>query len=86
MWRLPPRSPDMNPIERFWSWLKKKLRAMDLSDAVKKKRPLNKFAYRERIKRVLKSPKAQQVAATQAKTYRRVCRMVIKKKGAATGF
>ena len=23
---LPPYSPDLNPIEQFWSWLKKKLR------------------------------------------------------------
>jgi transposase len=22
---LPPYSPDLNPIERFWSWLKKKI-------------------------------------------------------------
>jgi len=23
---LPPYSPDLNPIEQFWSWLKRKLR------------------------------------------------------------
>jgi transposase len=23
---LPPYSPDLNPIEHFWAWLKKKLR------------------------------------------------------------
>lgn len=23
---LPPYSPDLNPIEKFWSWLKSKLR------------------------------------------------------------
>lgn len=23
---LPPYSPDLNPIEKFWSWLKQKLR------------------------------------------------------------
>lgn len=23
---LPPYSPDLNPIEKFWSWLKRKLR------------------------------------------------------------
>ena len=25
---LPPYSPDLNPIEKFWAWLKQKLRAI----------------------------------------------------------
>jgi transposase len=25
---LPPYSPDLNPIERFWSWLKGKIRSI----------------------------------------------------------
>jgi len=25
---LPPYSPDLNPIERFWSWLKRKIRSI----------------------------------------------------------
>jgi transposase len=25
---LPPYSPDLNPIEKFWSWLKGKLRSV----------------------------------------------------------
>ena len=25
---LPPYSPELNPIEKFWAWLKKKLRAV----------------------------------------------------------
>ena len=29
---IPARSPDLNPVELFWSWLRKKLRRMDLRD------------------------------------------------------
>jgi len=25
---LPPYSPDLNPIEKFWSWLKRKIRSI----------------------------------------------------------
>ena len=31
LWRIPPKSPDLNPIERFWGYLKKRLRKMDLN-------------------------------------------------------
>ena len=86
LWRMPPHSPDLNPIERFWSWLRKKLRAMDLKDAVANKPILGKTALRARIRRLVQSKKAQSVAANQAKIMKRVCREVLKKKGAATGF
>ena len=26
----PPYSPDLNPIEHFWNWLKKKIRSLKL--------------------------------------------------------
>ena len=32
LWHIPQRSPDLNPVERFWGWLRKRLRAMDLAD------------------------------------------------------
>jgi len=38
-WGIPARPPDLNPVERFWSWLRRKLTRMDLDD-LKKKRPL----------------------------------------------
>ncbi|MCC5831430.1 MAG: transposase, partial [Chlamydiales bacterium] len=25
---LPPYSPDLNPIEKFWAWFKKKVRSV----------------------------------------------------------
>ena len=32
LWRIPPHSPDLNPIEKFWSWLRRELRKRDLDD------------------------------------------------------
>ena len=84
LWKIPAKSPDLNPVERFWSWLRKKLRAMDLADAVKKKRALTKSQYVARVKRVLASKKAQGVAAACARGFRKVCKEVVSKKGAAT--
>ena len=84
LWHIPAKSPDLNPVERVWAWLRKKLRAMDLEDASKKRKVLSKAAYRARVRRVLKTKKAQGVAAKCAKGLRAVCRELIKKKGAAT--
>ena len=39
LWDVPPKSPDLNPIEMFWGWIRKKLRSMDLAD-LRTKRPL----------------------------------------------
>ena len=84
LWKIPPKSPDLNPVERFWSWLRQKLRAMDLADAVAKRRALTKPKYVARVKRVLRSKKAQAVAAACATGFRKVCKEVVAKKGAAT--
>ena len=60
VWRVPPRSPDLNPVEKFWAHLRKHLRAMDLKDAMAKRPVLGKTAYRERVRRVVKSAKKAQ--------------------------
>ena len=86
LWHIPSRSPDLNPVERFWGWLKKTLHKMDLKDAMAKKAPLGKMAYRERVRAVCRSKKAQTVASSYAKSFRKVCAAVVKKKGAASGF
>ncbi|CAK0804938.1 unnamed protein product [Prorocentrum cordatum] len=86
LWKMPAKSPDLNPAERCWSWLRRKLRLMDLDDAVKKRPVLGKTAYRARVRSVVKSKKAQSVGAAQAKLMKRVCREVVRKMGAATGF
>ena len=86
LWKMPAHSPDLNPVERFWAWLRKKLRAMDLADAVAGRPVLGKSAYKARVRSVCRSKKAQSVAANQAKLMKRVCRRIISKKGAGSGF
>ena len=73
----------MNPVEMFWGWLRKKLRSMDLEDLRKKRRPLGKTTYIARVKRVLKSAKAQAVAQNAAGRFRKACKQVADRNGAA---
>ena len=82
---VPPRSPDLNPVERFWSWLRKELRRRDLLDLNQGKPVLNKAAYRTRVRKVINSKKAQRVAKNIAKGFKRVCKIVVKLDGAHSG-
>jgi hypothetical protein len=82
LWHIPPRSPDLNPIEKFWSWLRRELRKRDLADLVAGRPPLGKMAYRKRIVNICRSAKARQVAGNLCKGLRKVCAEVVKKKGA----
>ena len=84
LWQIPPRSPDLNPVEKLWSWLRRKLRAMDLKDAVAKRPVLGKMAYTSRVRSVAYSQQAQRVAKACTLGLKKVCREVIRKKGAAT--
>ena len=56
---------------------------MDLNDAVTGRPVLGKMAYKDRVRRVIKTLKAQTVAANIAKGLRKTCRAVLKAKGAA---
>ena len=73
---MPARSPDLNPIERFWSWMRRALNKKDLDDLVKKRPVLGRTAYKERIRRLLKSPKAQQVAKNMFRSLMKVAQEV----------
>lgn len=84
MWHIPARSPDLNPIEKYWGWLRRQLRALDLQDALAKRTPLSKTAYRRRVRAVCRSPKAKAVAAAYANGLCKVCKEVVQKKGAAS--
>ena len=79
-----PRSPDLNPVEKFWSWLRRRLQALDDDDLRRGRPPLGKKEYKQRVRRVCRSRRAQQVAAACASGLHKVCREVIAKKGAAT--
>ena len=82
-WSIPARSPDLNPVERFWVWLRRKLRSMDLADdAIAKKPVLGRMAYRARVVRILKINKAQNTAANIAKGFRRICKRIVDSKRA----
>jgi hypothetical protein len=83
LWTCPPRSPDLNPVEMFWGWLRRKLRHMDMLDLKKKRKVLGKTAYRERIKGVMRSQKAQVAAKAFAGKLRGACKQVVQRRGAA---
>ena len=83
LWVVPPKSPDLNPVEMFWSWLRRKLRMMDLADLRAKRRPLGKTAYVQRVKGVIRSQKAQQAAKKFAARFRTTCTQVFDRGGAA---
>ena len=52
LWQIPPRSPDLNPIQKFWSWLRRELRRRDLQDWEAKRPALGRTAYRARLRAV----------------------------------
>ena len=83
--KLPPRSPDLNPVERFWGWLRKALLCMDLRDLQEQRPVPGKLAYKERVRRLLKTKRAQTVAANYARSWHGVCKLVAKNKGGASG-
>ena len=62
------------------------LRRMDLNDALHKRPALGKAEYKARVQRLLKTKKAQAVAANFAQSLRKVCRTIVKKGGAASGY
>ena len=49
LWKLPAKSPDLNPVEKYWSWLRRRMRAMDLADQSAKRPALGKAAYKARL-------------------------------------
>ena len=84
MLHVPPRSPDLNPIERFWAWLRKQLRRKDLADLRAGRPALGKMAFKVRVRALLKTKKAQNAAKSQWVSLKKVCKEVVRKKGAAS--
>ena len=50
VWQVPPSSPDLNPVEKFWGWLRRQLRSKDLADLSKNRPVLFKDKYKARVK------------------------------------
>ena len=82
---IPAKPPDCNPVEQFWAWLRERLLAMDLKDAIGKRPVLGKTAYIARVRRLCRTKRAQTVAGNHARALEGVCRLILKNKGAATG-
>ena len=80
LWVVPLKSPDLNPV---WSWLRNTLRLMDLADLRAKRRALGKTAYVQRGKGVMRSQKAQAVAKKCALNFRKTCKQIVARGGAA---
>ena len=81
---IPPRSPDLNPIEKFWGWLKMRLRKRDLRDRAGGKPVLGKIAYTCRVRNYCNSNAGTQQAKKCVLGLRKVCLQVRKQKGGPT--
>ena len=81
---IPAKSPDLNPIESFWGWMRAQLRRRDLQDLRAGRPPLGKMAYKVRLTRFLKTRRAQDVAKAKFNAFKKVCREVKNKRGAAS--
>ena len=82
LWAVPARSPDLNPIEKFWSWLRTQLRQRDLADLQAGRPPMGRVAFKARVRAICRSQRAQRVARACALGLRKVCQEVVMKKGA----
>jgi hypothetical protein len=81
---IPPRSPDLNPVEKFWSWLRRALGAKDLEDLQCGRAPVDKAAFKLRVQRSLRTRKAKEVASNCTLNLKKVCAEVVRKDGAAS--
>ena len=81
---MPPKSPDLNSVDRMWAWDRKELRMKDLVDLQARRRVPSTQAYKARIVSLLQSRRAQEVASKYARGYRQVCTDVVKARGPRT--
>ena len=84
LWQIPPKSRDLDPVERFWVWWRRAWTLMELADLAKKRPVPGKFAYKERVKRLLKSPWAQKAAKNIFMPLRKTALDVRRRKGGAS--
>ena len=86
LWDIPPKSPDLNPVELFWAWTRAALARMDLRDLQQNKAAITKNNFKVRVQSLFRTKKAQRVAASCARNLRKVCQEVQKVGGAASSF
>ena len=73
----------MNPIEKYWGWLRRALFKRDLED-LRKGRPVpGRTAYIARVRAINRSKRAQAVASSYARGLKKVCKAVVQKRGVA---
>ena len=84
LWHIPPRSPDLNPAERMWAWMRRKLRDMDLADLKNGRKGVTKGGLKGRVRALFRTSAANAIAGKYARGLRQVCREVIRRRGAAT--
>lgn len=82
--RLPAKSPDLNPVEKFWAWLRKRLRAADLKDLNAKREPVGKTEFKRRVRRLIVTEKAKLVASNIYRDLRNAAQECKDRGGAAT--
>ena len=81
-WKMPAKSPYLNPVEKFWGWLRRQLRIKDLADLRAKRPPIGRTAFQARVRSLCATRKAQCVAMNIAAGFRKTCKEVVMKKGA----
>ena len=81
LWTVPASSPDLNPIEQMWAWLRKELRRLDREDLVAKKPPILRIGFQARVRKVLATQKAQRVASKIAGGFKKKCKEIVAKQG-----
>ena len=74
--KIPPASPDFNPVEKVWAWVRKQIVRMDLKDLRDGKPAVSKMGLKLRLQRLVRTRKAQNVAGSIALGLRKVCREV----------
>ena len=81
-WHVPPKSPGINPVEKFGGWLRRELWRLDLGDLSEGHPATTKALHRQRARYLCESQRAQRVAGAFAKNLRAVCTEVVRERGA----
>ena len=82
---VPPRSPDLNPVELFWGWLRKRLQKMDLADLQAGREPVDRMRLKARVRSLAETRRAKMVARHCFLSLPKTCEKVRRKRGAASG-